>query len=269
MRGIDPRVQAALLRFGKTAVVELLSKPNVQSTLRGFFRKVVTGSREKQYREIPEVDSIGDQIVGLLRKNSPGPYCIGIDGIAGSGKSTLGRSLAKKLDLPWRTLYSKEMKKPLDFEKGVIYENMRLFRAQPVDAFDALIYHDVPVDVARQRVIQRDRNASLADYLDFGKLKRIGDLAFEMADGESICIADSPVHCKCRPSDGYQMDENLDALLATKGLTTHGLNKEEKLFLYCYGKVKQGVVAYAKWNAYNREIAKSIASALSRARRRY
>ncbi len=226
----------------------------MQSTVRGLVRKLVTGSREKPYREIPSVEKTSDLIIEALDEKGIRPTCLGIDGIAGAGKSTLGRSLSKRLGLEWRTLYARELTKPVKLEDGTIYENIRLFRTQDIDHFDAILYIDIPAEKARARVLERDRDGALADVLDFEKLKRLGDLAFEISEGKEIRIPGSSVRMKIRPEGGYRAKEHLKSRLKERGLREENLSKEEMLFLSCYGEVKKGIRPYLKLGAYNREI---------------
>jgi hypothetical protein len=253
---------AGLLRFGSTIASRLLSRPTVQSTVRGLVRKLVTGTRERPHCEIPSVERTSDRIVEILQGQIPTSACLGIDGIAGSGKSTLGRSLSKKLDLKWRTLYAREMDKPVELKGGTIYENIRLLRTQDINHFHAIFYIDIPIEKARARVLERDRDGALADILDFKKLKHIGDVAFEVAAGEEIRIPDSPVRMKIRPNGGYRSVENLISRLKAARLQEENLSKEEMIFLHCYGEAKKGIRPYLKLGAYNREILAGLLAGL-------
>jgi hypothetical protein len=248
----------SLIVFGATTVGQMLKRPTIQSGLRGLARKLITGSREKRYKEIPAVERTTDKIADLLEGRLPTPACLGIDGIAGGGKSTLGRSLAKRFDLNWHTLYSKELGKAVEIIPGTIYENIRLFRTQDIDLFDAIFYIQIPPDQARERVLSRDRNGTLADLLDFETLQRLGDLAFDSADGDDIQIPNSPIRMKVRPASGFCQRENLKARLKAQGLESEGLGVEEMLFLSCFGEAKKGIRPYLKLGAYNNEILAGI-----------
>ncbi len=240
--------------FFSTAARNLLAKESIKSAIRGRVRKLVTGSAEKPYRDIQTVEAYSDRIMDILDQKRILPQRIGIDGPPGSGKSTLGRSLAKRTGLKWRTLYLKDLHKPYYFKHGRIYENIRLFRTQNIDNFDLIIYIDCPVEDAQYRVMERDRNGALADYVDFKKIKKIGDAAFDMADGEEIMIPMSPIRMKIRPDEGYKNIENLRMELRSKGFDVERFSKEELLFINCYGKPKGGILSYANWKAYNDEL---------------
>ena len=156
----------------------------------------------------------------------------------------------------------KDVSKPYVFTFGHIYENIRLFRTQNIDKFDVIIYIDCQIEDAEHRVKERDRNGALADYVDFKILKKIGDAAFEMADGEEIRIPMSPIRMKLRPKGGYRDIDNLRMSVRSKGLDVERFSKEELLFIYCYGKPKSGIVPYVKFGAYNNEILSGAFAAL-------
>ena len=126
MGGYKKIAAEGLSEFGAVTVSLLLSRPTVRSGIRGLLRKVFTGSREKPYQEVPAVERTSDSIIRILSDNGVKPTCLGIDGIAGGGKSTLGRSLSKKLGLKWRTLFARELARPVQLEEGNIYENIRM-----------------------------------------------------------------------------------------------------------------------------------------------
>jgi len=250
------------IAFVTTAAMNLLAKDTIRSAIRGRVRRFLTGSSERPYQDIATVEKYADQIVDILYENNIFPEIIGIDGPPGSGKSTLGRSLAKRTGLNWRCLYLKDVSKPCFFTFGHIYENIRLFRTQNIDNFDAIIYIDCPVEDAEHRVIERDRNGALADYVDFEKIKKIGDAAFEMADGEAIRIPMSPIRIKLRPKEGYRDIDNLRMRLRSRGVDVEGFSKEELLFAYCYGEPKRGILPYVKFGAYNNELLSGVYAAL-------
>ncbi len=254
------------IAFITAAAINLLSRETIKSAIRGRVRKLLTGSAEKPYREVQPVEEYADKIMSVLEQNRLFPQCVGIDGPPGSGKSTLGRSLARRMGLEWRTLYLSEIKKPYSFKTGFIYENIRLFRTQNIENFEVIIYIDCPVEEAQQRVINRDRNAALIDYVDFQKLKKVGDAAFAAADGEAIIIPMSPIRMKIRPRYGFRDIENLRTKLSSTGLDVERFPKEELLMIDCFGQrtfwPQSGIFPYVNLGAYNREILSAVQVAL-------
>ncbi len=253
------------LNFAIHTAKNLLERQTVRSAVRGEVRKILTGNREKQpYEMVPRVEHYADKIMEALYNKGMSPRSICIDGLPGSGKSTLGRALAERFGLKWRTLYWQELSGAYPFKQGRIYENIRLIRTQDMEDFDIVIYMDCPMEEAKDRVITRDRNGALADVVDFSRLKKIGDTAFEMLGGEEIKIGGSPIRMKQRPQEGYRDIERLKTRLREKGIDVEGFSKEELLFIYCYGKPQIGLSPYVKLGAYSNEILSGIYDALVR-----
>jgi len=254
------------LNFLMVTTANLLRKSTVRSAIRGQVRKTLTGKREKlPHERVPSAEHYADMIMETLNGNTIFPTNICIDGLPGSGKSTIGRALAERCNLKWRTLSWKELKEAYPFKKDRIYENIRLIRTQNIEEFDVVIYIDCPEEVARERVISRDRNGTLADVLDFYKLKKIGDTAFKMLGGEEVIIGTSPlVRIKKRPKEGYRDLERLKTFAQESGLDAVGFTKEELLFIYCYGKPQSGLSPYLNLGAYNNEILSGFNDALVR-----
>ena len=250
------------IAFVAATAKNLIAKETVKSAIRGRVRKFLTGKSERPYQPVPVVEEYTDKILRVVSEKNIHPQTIAIDGPPGSGKSTLGRSLANRTGLKWHSLYLRDMHEPYLFLPGRIYENIRLIRTQSIEKFDLIIYLDCRAEDAQHRVIARDRNGALADYIDFKLLKKIGDAAFEMAGGEEIKIPQSPVRIKIRPKDGYHDIENLRMILQSTGVDVDGLSKEDMLFVYCCGKPKSGIVPYVKFGAYNNEILSGAFEAL-------
>lgn len=242
----------------------LLEKDTVRSALRGQVRKLLTGSREKPYPPVPEVEDYADRIMAILHQKKVYPDSVCIDGLPGSGKSSLGRALSEQMGLKWRTIYWQELNGRFNFKAGRIYENIRLIRTQDMDHFDVIIYLDCAIDEAKSRVIKRDRNAALADVVDFAKLKTVGDAAFEMLAGEEIRIDEYPIMMKIRPPGGYRDLETLKIRLEGKGVDVTGYSKEELLFIYCFGKPEGGLMPYVRLGAYNMEILAGMYEAMAK-----
>ncbi len=90
--------------------------------------------------------------------------------------------------------------------------------------------------------------------LDYDKLEKIGQLAFEVCDGGAIAIPGSGLLVKFRPPEGYRAVENLVRRLHAGGHDPEGMGKEEMLFLLVYGRPRGGLMAYFRPGAYNEEL---------------
>jgi ABC-type polysaccharide/polyol phosphate transport system ATPase subunit len=147
---------------------KLLEKETVQSTVRALVRKVVTGSREKPFQNVPEVGYCADCILDIINLKDLSPDNICIDGLPGSGKSTLGRILAKKTGLKLKTLHWRDVKSPYPFKKGFIYENQRIIRTQNMAFFDAVIYFNSTIELARKEFSQGTGMVHLSTFWILG-----------------------------------------------------------------------------------------------------
>jgi len=266
-KSIIKSMPRAMAQFSTTLGIGLLSKETIQSFFRGQIRRLLTGSREKPYQPVPEIELVSDRIIAVFDQLGIFPSKICIDGMPGGGKSTLGRSLAKRTDLNWQTLFWKDIMHPYRFLPGVIYENLRLIRTQDIEFFDIVIYIDCKTDTARQRIIERDRNGLLADIVNLPKLKAVGDLAFEMLDGQEYRFSDSYVRMKIRPPGGYNDIDNIKKYLKENqriDADIENYSKEEMLFACIYGRPRKGFFPYVNYGAYNDELLAGLSAALDK-----
>jgi len=247
----------------------ILSKPGARSNLEFLISKVLSGNEEPgQYPE--DTIRTADAIADLIRTKGLSPNRIAVDGIPGSGKSSLAKTLGDRLKMTVECLDYKKIDKPVSFSKNqTIFEHHRLFRTQELDHFQIIIYIDEPVEIAKDRILKRKRDAFMIDILNFDKLKRIGDKAFSLTDGKAISIPDSYVKIKIRPETGFRDRGNLDAELATKGITRkESLTKEEALFLCVDEKPKSGFSAYLTTRAYEKDVIRALHKGIFPQRRR-
>ncbi|MCP4256417.1 MAG: AAA family ATPase [Planctomycetes bacterium] len=258
------RLIDAVLVGGKTAVDALAGKPGIQASLDSMKMRLTTGKREK-HEIIEEVNKNADEIIALL--NSKGVHIkrLAVDGVPGSGKSTLARALAAKLDFELQTLDYIDLNKPQDFNKEqTIYEHHRLLRTQDVESFDAIIYIDEPVELSKQKCLNRKRGGINIDFFDYEKLKIIGLEAFNISAGRIYKISNSYIKLKIKPKAGFRAYKNIKARINKKDFKTEDLSKEELLFLSVYGRSRKGLRAYLKVGAYNKEIFEGLSAGVLR-----
>jgi len=186
-----------------------------------------------------------ESIAQILSERGVVPNRLGIDGLPGSGKSTLARALASKLDLRWISLDYKDLSVSGNLERPrTVFEHHRLFRTQDVDSFDAIIFIAESPERARAKTVRRGRFAILAAILDYNRLKRIGELAFDVCEGEPIAVPNSNLILKIKPAGGFRAIENIERRLREAGFDAAGMSKEEMLFLLAFGKPEDGITAY-------------------------
>ncbi len=182
-----------------------------------------------------------------------------MDGLPGSGKSTLSRALAETLGFAWRSLDHQNLNILVDFtSERTVYEHHRLLRTQDVDAFDVIVSVNERIDVSKARILERarpeTRNAVNIDVLDFEKLRTIGKLAFDLCDGDPIPIPSSAMLMKIRPPGGFNAVDNIARQLHAAGHGVESRGKEEMLFLLAYGRARSGLLAYFVPSAFNEEL---------------
>lgn len=188
-----------------------------------------------------------------------------VDGTPGSGKSALARALAKKLNFKVQILDYIDLNKPQDFTQNkTIYEHHRLLRTQDIDNFDAILYIDEPMELSKQKCLNRKRGGINIDVFDYEKLKKIGAEAFDIAAGKSYKIKNSYIKLKIKPETGFRAYENIRNKVKKKGFETEGLCKEELLFASAYGKAAKGLMAYVRLDAYNKEILEGLSAGVLR-----
>lgn len=251
-----------LIASGAATARALYAKPSVKSTFESTVDKLFTG-RWEEYKSLGTVKRYADLIAELLKSNNVVPERLAVDGLPGSGKSTLARALAERLDFQWKSLDGMNLNKPIDFsESKAVYEHHRLLRTHEPDNFDAIIYIDEPVEMAKARVVKRKRMAIVVDIWDFDKLKQIGDKAFAICNGAVHAIPNSNIKIKIKPRGGFGAYENIASELFILGINSEGLSKEQLLFLSIDGKARQGLNAYINTSAYNQELLAGLTAGL-------
>jgi hypothetical protein len=240
----------------------VLSKPGIGAYLEYLIEKISRGWTEDGICP-EEVSRTSEAILNLFNSKGLTVNRIAVDGVPGSGKSTLAAELARRLNMVVECLDYRYMDRAINCDGNrTIYEHHRLLRTQDLDCFDALIYIDEPVNVSRQKILQRKRGAYLVDIMNYDLLKSIGNKAFSVAEGDCIAVGNGFTRIKLRPENGFRCLENIQAELLAKGLSSKGLNKEQALFLCIEGKARKGFGAYLNPHAYDTELLLALRQSL-------
>jgi len=244
--------------FCLTLLRSCLRKPGIQAYLDyllGHFIPILSVKSAPS----PEAARNAEAVAGLFREKGFVPHRLAVDGIPGSGKSSLAKALAERLGMDAVCLDHQDMDQPRDLARSnAIYEHHRLLRTQEIEVFDAIIYIDEPVDVVRERILRRKRGGYLVEILDYDLLKRIGDEAFFRAAGETLFTPDGSLRIKIRPGGGFRDRERLQRELLARGADAGRLAKEEALFLCVEGTPRKGFKAYLNPHAFDKELLDSL-----------
>ncbi len=270
LRGAALVLRSGLLRRVASGALRrrtILIFSGMQVSFRALARML--SGRRSPSPSIKAVEEQAEGIARVLRERDIVPDRLGIDGVPGSGKSSLASALAERLDMEWESLDYQDLGlRGILGRKRTIYEHYRLFRTQDVDAFDAIVYIDEPVELSRAKVRGRGRGLVLAAILDYDRLKKIGELAFDVCDGEPVSVPGGHVVLKIRPPEGFGALENIAGRLGAAGSDTSGMSKEAMLFLLACGRPQEGLTAYLLPLAYVARIGR-LAAALHSAGRTF
>ncbi|MBF0229327.1 MAG: hypothetical protein HQK63_06995 [Desulfamplus sp.] len=261
---------------GFSFIRNIIAKRGVNKNIQFLIESYLLDQGEKI--DIPEkAMKEAVKIKDILTKEGLFPKQIAIDGVPGSGKSSLSRALGKILDMKPVPLDHYNMNKPINFiSKPAIFEHHRLLRTQEIDSFDAIIYIDEPVENSKEKILQRKRGSYLVDIMNFDLMKKIGKRAFQLADGIFYQVPDSFIKVKIRKGESYNMLKHIsDELKLSEAKPLQQLHKGENLsqkintmakesliFILEEGKVRKGFTAYLNTVAYKQEFIGAIKEAI-------
>jgi len=256
----DNELPARAIRAALALAKGVLSKPGLAAQLEYRFVRAVRGWTECEQLPV-EILRTADAIATLFNRRQIVPDRIAVDGVPGSGKSSLATALSRKLGMSVACLDHRNMDEAISFDgERTIFEQHRLLRTQDIDLFDAIIYLDEPVEISKRKILERKRGGYLVEITNFSRLKAIGLKAFSTAAGEYIPINGSFARVKIRPEGGFRSLENIERELLAKGLSGSGLSKEQKLFLCVEGRSASGFGAYINPHAFDRELLNALAT---------
>ena len=256
---------------GMVVLRAFLRKPGIQAYLDHLVDRVIP-FRDAAPLAPVVVDRNAAAVAKLFRERGLTPLRLAVDGLPGSGKSSLAAALGRELGMEVVCLDHHDMDQEQDFSRPMaIYEHHRLFRTQNLDHFDALAYIDEPVQACRERVLRRKRGGYLVEILDYDLLKRVGDMAFRCADGEETSILSNDqgndgdesmglgsLRIKFRPETGFREQSRIQDELRRQGFEDEGYAKEEALFLCAQGVRRSGFRAYLNVHLLDKELLTAV-----------
>lgn len=238
----------------------LATKPGIQSNVKNLFSGKGSTEEQDKNNELPEAalhqaDAIHQAL--LAHGLDPRSMRIGIDAPPGSGKTTLARALAQQTGMThygldwepgnaWKStigLGRNVEKMPHAPRAGEIMEHYLLNRTHDPELFDAQIHLKRDPKVIRDQLTRRGNAAYIGDTMDLDKSLGVADLGFDTLGGDAIDLGNG-TYMKLRPKEGW--GNNLDQLLAMKGINPEGLSRHEKLLSLHGGKRTTG----AGWTPY-------------------
>jgi hypothetical protein len=235
-----------------------VQKPAVEANFKHLFFPKKTGVYSVQKVKVAEENA--DWIVNYFKENRLKPSRIGIDGLPGSGKSTLAEALSTRMKMQWISLDYQMPEGKFFFKvNSAVYEHHRLLRTQNPDAFDVILFMDLPTETIKSQIIERGEGAVNIELFDFELMQEIGKMAFELSCGQAIQISGTNLLMKVKPKGGFGFEKNLLEKLKAKNLEAPmSLTQEEKLFLLIKGEPRKGLSGYHKGGQYARELFENV-----------
>jgi hypothetical protein len=238
----------------------LLSKPGIRASLREKIDRPESTQEKDLRAAVPEgMMSIAQRAQQAMIEHGydPATLRIAVDAPPGAGKSTLSHALVNQMGvkhygLDWLPPEQQELsgghleKMPRAPRAGEVLEHHNLLRTHDPELFDAALYIAKHPDEIRQQILRRGRSAGMAEFYDYPKTIGVGHLAFDTLAGDPISLGDG-VFMKLRPREGWGT-EQIDVMLASKGIDPAGLTRHEKLLSLYGGKrtTGHGWLPYAK-----------------------
>jgi hypothetical protein len=231
----------------------LLNKPGIRADLMDRISNPGDTHQKDVAQEIPAdvlAQAHAAQQALAARGMDPKALRFAVDAPSGAGKTVLSKALAQEMGLhhqglDWRPnaglhqlLGGGDVERmPYTPHAGDVLEHQQLLRSYDPSAFDVAIHINRAPEQIKQQIIQRGRDARMADLLDYDKSIAVGNRAFDTLGGDAVDLGGG-VMMKVRPDTGW--GDALDQQLAQANIDPTGLSRHEKLLSLQGGRRTMG-----------------------------
>jgi hypothetical protein len=231
----------------------LLNKPGIRADLMDRISNPGDTHQKDVAQEIPAdvlAQAHAAQQALAARGMDPKALRFAVDAPSGAGKTVLSKALAQEMGLhhqglDWRPnaglhqlLGGGDIERmPYTPHAGDVLEHQQLLRSYDPSAFDVAIHINRAPEQIKQQIIQRGRDARMADLLDYDKSIAVGNRAFDTLGGDAVDLGGG-VMMKMRPDTGW--GDALDQQLAQANIDPTGLSRHEKLLSLQGGRRTMG-----------------------------
>lgn len=283
----------AAIGMGATGLAALAVDPYLRATMIAEAKMKMSKSQSDKYTykanftpppaAVSRAEAVAKYLEG--RGFNPQKHNIAISATGGTGKSTMARILADRLNMTYtgeRTSlpegfealknkrgelsgreYAKAVGQAETIPRGTVYEQTHLLPLADPDRFDAMIYLRRDADAIHRDLLKRKRAAALRHFVDYPLLDNVIRQSFEQSAGRDYSPEEG-VRIKMKPKGGFKANQKMSVSLRAMGYKQpeiDAMGREDKLYAIAGEPGRMGNILSKHISPeYN---ARSVASALS------